>query len=207
MRKTLIAGFALLIPIVVTVYFFVFFIDIAALPFLHLSKILLTSEFLEKIPFVENHAYVQKLTAKFIAVLFLLICSYILGKIARYKFKIYLIDKPLDLLLKFPVIGWVISLTRNVSAKLFDPENKFFKESVLVPFFAPNRYCIGLVTSKHCPEFIPNNPELDRVVFVPTSPHPVSGFLIITEAEAVKLIQLDPNEALAFVISCGTHAD
>lgn len=207
MRKTLITGFALLIPVIMTAYFLIFTINIASIPFYALSKHVIDLELATRYDFVKHHVFFQKLVAKLLAIIFLVLFAYLFGTLMKKKLKKYLIDKPLNVLRKIPVIGFFINLTDSVSHKIFDPKNKkIFKKTVLVPFFSEKRFALGLVTSEKTPSFAKHIPGIEEVVFVPTSPHPVCGFLILTEKEAMKLTKLDPSEALAYIISCGASS-
>ena len=207
MRKTLITGFALLIPVIMTAYFIIFTINIAAIPFYELSKNVIDIELATRYDFVKHHVFFQKLFAKILAIIFLVVLAYLFGVFMRDAAKKYLIDKPLNLLKKVPVLGFFINLTDSVSHKIFDPKNnRIFKKTVLMPFFSKDRYAIGLVTSEKTPHFAKHVPGVEEVVFIPTSPHPVCGFLILTQKEAMQLTKLDPSEALAYIISCGASA-
>lgn len=207
MRKTLITGFALLIPVIMTAYFIIFTINIAAIPFYSLSKSVISLELATRYDFVKHHLFFQKIFAKILAIIFLVVAAYLFGFFMKNKIKKYLIDKPLHLLRKVPVLGFFINLTDSVSHKIFDPKNKkIFKKSVLMPFFSEKRYALGLITSEKPPHFAKHIPGIEEVIFIPTSPHPVCGFLVLTETQAAHLLKLDPSEALAYIISCGASS-
>lgn len=207
MRKTLITGFALLIPVIMTAYFIIFTINIAAIPFYALSKNVIDIELATRYDFVKHHLFFQKFFAKLLAIIFLMLTAYFFGLLMKKKIKEYLLDKPLSLLRKIPLLGFLINLTDSVSHKIFDPKNKkIFKKVVLMPFFSEKRYALGLITSEKAPHFTKKIPEIEQVVFIPTSPHPVSGFLILTDKQAAHLLNLDPSEALAYIISCGASS-
>jgi uncharacterized membrane protein len=207
MRKTLITGFALLIPVIMTAYFIIFTINIAAIPFYPLSKNVIDLELAQRFDFVKHHIFFQKLFAKLLAIIFLVLAAYLFGFFMKNKIKKYLIDKPLNFLKKIPVLGFFINLTDSVSHKIFDPKNKkIFKKAVLMPFFSEKRYALGLVTSEKAPAFAKQIPEIEQVIFIPTSPHPVCGFLVLTDKQAAHLLKLDPSEALAYIISCGASS-
>ena len=70
----------------------------------------------------------------------------------------------------------------------------------MVPFPTPESWCIGLVTR--------DDLEMgDRVaVFVPTTPNPTSGFLVMFKRDQVVPLDMKVDEALRYVISCGVLA-
>jgi len=202
MRKTLITGFALFIPLALTLYFVVFTIEIAALPFKKIASQLLSKELLSPYFAEKHHQAIQKIAAELMAIILLLLASFVLGFLARFTLKKYLIDAPLEWIKQLPFIGPFIRLTADVSERVLNTE-KLFKETALVPFIGEKRYVVGLVTSQEIPLFCPEGLQLNRTVFVPTSPHPVSGFLILTEEEEIIKINMNTNDAFALVISCG----
>ncbi len=202
MRKTLITGFALFIPLALTLYFVVFTVEIAALPFKKIASQLLSEELLRSYFASKHHQTIQKLAAQLMAVILLIIASFVLGFLARFTLRKYLIDAPLEWVKQLPFIGPFIRLTADVSQRVLNTE-RLFKETALVPFIGEKRYVIGLVTSQQTPPFCPEGLNLNRTVFIPTSPHPVSGFLILTPEEEILKINMNTNDALALVISCG----
>jgi uncharacterized membrane protein len=60
-------------------------------------------------------------------------------------------------------------------------------------------WSIGFKTSK----FTANNENL-IMVFVPTTPNPTSGFLVLLPPEKVKTLDMKVDEALKMIISLGT---
>jgi uncharacterized membrane protein len=205
MRKALMTGLAILMPLIVTVYFFIFMINLAAIPFLFISKKIFNAELLNRFDFIDNHLFIQTILAKCMAIAFLFLVSLTLGVMAQYAIKKYIIDKPLNLLRNIPILGFAFSFTSSLSKKIFDhKKRKFFKKTVLVPFFGNNKYVLGLVTSEQKPKFIPSDLKVDSAVFIPSCPHPVSGFLVFSEIEALNITKLDPDKAFAYIMSCGS---
>lgn len=208
MSKTLIAGFACLVPLIITAYLILFTFKLAALPFFSLAQILISDEFLNRYPWIQDHTGVQKITAQLMAIIFLIITSYFLGVLAKFTLKKYIIDKPLSLLRKLPILGWLISLSSDLSNKILNSNrSEIFIKTVLVPFFSDTRYALGFVTAEKAPPFAPKTSEIEQVTLIPTSPHPLSGFLILSKKEALILTHLDPEKALVYLMSCGTDKD
>jgi len=206
MQKTLLAGLALLIPFVITLYFILWVIDIASIPFYNVSKEILNSEIIKSYVTFDHNEIIQNLIAKVFAIIVLAFVSYILGLIAHSILNKFLIQKPLSIIKKIPFIGKLFSFTYKVSSKLTDAANPdFFKETVLFPFFSKDEHVLGIISQKKPPHFVPKELDLDTVLFIPTSPHPVSGFVVICSSKNLINTKIHPEEALEFVIAMGAE--
>ena len=95
------------------------------------------------------------------------------------------------------MISTVYKTSQELIQTVLTTSNKSFKQVVLVPYPTAESWCVGLVTRD---DFDIEN----RVaVFIPTTPNPTSGCLIMFKKEQVIPIQLTVEEALRYVISCG----
>lgn len=204
MQKILLAGLVVLVPFIITLYFIIWAIEIASIPFYPLAKYIISIEAIKNRLGIEHSQFLLGLCSRLFAVIFLVILSYILGLIVHSFFNKYLIEKPLKIIKKIPIIGKLFSFTYTLSAKLSDTaQSDFFKETVLFPFFDPDKQVLGIVTKHTVPDFIPKNIPLDTVLFIPTSPHPVSGFLVFCSKKDLTKTSIAPDEALEIVIAMG----
>ena len=121
----------------------------------------------------------------------------LIGAIGRHFFFRYLIRLSDAVLHKIPVISSVYKTSQELIQTLLTTDNRAFKQVVLVPF--PNADClsIGLVTREGpaAPHLIP--------VFVPTTPNPTSGYLIMFDRSKVTPLDMTVEEAFRYIISCG----
>jgi uncharacterized membrane protein len=76
---------------------------------------------------------------------------------------------------------------------------KSFKEVVLVEYPFPGRYTIGFVTKR-----IQIEEKLFCSVFIPTTPNPTSGYLILIKEEGLTFLDVPTDDALKYIISLGT---
>jgi uncharacterized membrane protein len=111
------------------------------------------------------------------------------------------------LLARIPVINTLYVSIRQVSESLASSGSSTFKRAVAVEYPRRGVYAIGFVTSE-----LPNGliegatPEggsklLD--VFIPTSPNPTSGFMLIVPASEVFPLKLKVADAMKMVMSAG----
>jgi uncharacterized membrane protein len=67
-------------------------------------------------------------------------------------------------------------------------------------------YSIGFITSENFPEIQAKTSEHVVCVFVPTTPNPTSGWLVLVPKEDVTVLEMSVADAIKFVISLGSVA-
>jgi uncharacterized membrane protein len=102
-----------------------------------------------------------------------------------------------------PLARTVYSAVKQVLQTLFASENKAFRSAVLIQYPSPGIWTIAFQTSG---EALYTNPLIADAlisVYIPTTPNPTSGFLmLVPEREVIKL-EMSIDEALKMVISLG----
>ena len=103
-----------------------------------------------------------------------------------------------------------IPLVRNVYGGIKQLVNAFgiqdkdsFKQVVLVEFPRKGLYSIGFLSSNVQKELAPSQDEDFCHVYIPTTPNPTTGYLVIMSAKSVREINLTRQEAMALIISGG----
>ena len=104
---------------------------------------------------------------------------------------------------RIPVVKWIYETVK----KIFEPflnghKIKIFEKVVLVEYPRKDSYCLAFVTSKVGGEIKGKEPYVN--VFVPTTPSPLSGFLIILPEKDVIPLDIPIEEAMKYIISIGT---
>lgn len=104
---------------------------------------------------------------------------------------------------KIPLGRSIYSGIKKFMATILANHEERFKSVVAVEY--PRRGCwvIGFVTSDACKETKKLAPEDMVNVFVPTTPNPTSGFMIIIPKSDVRNIDLNIDEAFKLLISGG----
>jgi uncharacterized membrane protein len=121
----------------------------------------------------------------------------LIGAIGRHFFFRYLIRMSDAVLHRIPIISSVYKTSQELIQTILATDNRAFKQVVLVPFPNAECYSIGLVTREGpvAPNLIP--------VFVPTTPNPTSGYLIMYDRSKVVPLDMSVEEAFRYIISCG----
>ena len=85
------------------------------------------------------------------------------------------------------------------------PESKHsFKTVVLVQFPRAGMYSVGFITSEQNDEVQAKTKEKVVCVFVPTTPNPTSGFLILVPEDQVTKLEMSVTDAVKYIVSLGS---
>lgn len=137
-----------------------------------------------------------------LALAFLLITA--VGRAARnYAGK--QVIKGLDVLLsRVPLLNKIYSTVKQVNEAFTTSSKSSFKQVVLVQYPRQGIYSIGFLTAEDVPEprTVVGRPLCG--VFVPTTPNPTSGFLIMVPDEEVIRLTMSVADGIKYVISLGS---
>jgi len=202
MKKYLVAGLIILIPLAITFFLMVFLIDFFTEPFLNMVRSLL-----ETIQEGRPHPFSPKgitLLARTIIILLLFLFIFFLGVVARWFFFRSLLDATNRIFSTIPFVRTIYKTCRDVAKALFSSSTKVaFKHTAIVPFPCPQSYSIGFVTGE-VPKICSKELEGTYIpVLIPTAPHPISGILMFVPEKEIHTIEMTNEEGLKFILSCG----
>jgi uncharacterized membrane protein len=101
---------------------------------------------------------------------------------------------------KIPFVKGIYSSVKDMTDSFSSEKKHSFKDVVLAEFPFQGRYTIGFVTNR-----IRSQSREDHcTVFVPTTPNPTSGYLIIVPEKELILLDMPVDDALKYIISLGT---
>ena len=101
---------------------------------------------------------------------------------------------------KIPLIKTVYNPVRKIISGLSSEKTDSFQKVVLVEFPQKGRKSIGFITNS---DFSVDEKE-NVSVFIPTTPNPTNGFLIIVDRKDVEVLDMTVNEGLNAVVSIGS---
>ena len=186
-RNYFIAGMVVLIPIGITVYLTIFLISIS-------SKIL-PKEINPNHYLPYDIPGVEILISIFLITLIGWISLSFLGKKLLNLFDNILKKIPI-LRTIYPAIGQMI--------ETFTKSEKGKKNVVLVEYPRKGSWAVGFATKKNSGEISEKTNKKLINVFVPTTPNPTSGFLLMFPEDEVIYLDLTFEEASKFIVSAGT---
>ena len=109
------------------------------------------------------------------------------------------------ILFKTPVIRTVYSSIKQIMETVMSTNSKSFKEVVLVEYPRKDIWVIAFVTSSVKGEIDNKIKKSDLVsIFVPTTPNPTSGFLLMFPKSEIVYLDMTFEEASKFIVSAGT---
>jgi uncharacterized membrane protein len=105
-----------------------------------------------------------------------------------------------------PIVKSIYSSVKQVSDTLFSSSGQAFRHAVLVQYPRPGSWTIGFVTGKPGGEVADHLSHDHITLYVPTTPNPTSGFMLIVPRSDVVELQMSVDEALKYIISMGVVA-
>jgi uncharacterized membrane protein len=107
------------------------------------------------------------------------------------------------LLNRIPLVRSVYSASKNFAEVLFTNSSQAFKQVLLIEYPRKGVYSLCFRTSTELAEIQARTADGVICVFVPTTPNPTSGFIImVPEAETIEL-DMDVESALKMIVSLG----
>ena len=107
-------------------------------------------------------------------------------------------------LLRVPLLNKVYGATKQVNDAFSSTNKNAFRTVVLVEFPRPGVYTIAFITSEQHAEVEARTGQKVVCVFVPTTPNPTSGFLLIVPEEKVIKLEMSVADGIKYVISLGS---
>jgi len=203
MKKYFWTGLVILLPISLTLFIIFYLFDLFTAPFYKLIETLvLKYEATHQLQLLYHENLVIFLSRLIVLVLLVLLI-FALGFLGqRYFFKQFLKFFN-QIVLRIPFLGAIYRLTKDVTKAFFKADDKTFKQTVLVPFPTSDSKALGFITGNVPEPFKALAPEVDLSVFVPTAPHPISGFMLLVPKHLVSNLDISVEEGFKFLLSCG----
>jgi uncharacterized membrane protein len=108
-----------------------------------------------------------------------------------------------EALARFPLTGRIYSAMSQIVQSVVGEQTKLFRRTVLVPYPTDGMWAVGFVTNLQAPVMSRIVGEPCVNVFVPTTPNPTSGFMLVVPRSKVKDTDITIEEAMKLIISAG----
>jgi uncharacterized membrane protein len=126
----------------------------------------------------------------------------LLGSLARHYIGEKLIEWLDALLLRVPLINKIYGTVKQVQ-EAFAGNKSAFKQVVLIQYPRAGVYSVGFVTNDENPDLEPKTGRRVVSVFIPTTPNPTSGFLVLVPETEVTKLEMSVADGIKFIISLG----
>jgi uncharacterized membrane protein len=137
-----------------------------------------------------------------LALIFAALTVTVIGVLARYYIGKRLIAWADSLMLRVPVLNKIYGTIKQVDAAFAGNKNSF-KTVVLIEYPRPGIYSVGFITSEQEDEISKRLNQKNVCVYIPTTPIPTSGFLVITPLEQVTKLDMSVADGFKYIISLG----
>ena len=108
-----------------------------------------------------------------------------------------------SMIARIPVVRSVYSAAKNFAEIVFSDSSQSFKKVLLIEYPRKGLYSLAFQTSSELGEVQGRTGGKVICTFVPTTPNPTSGFIIIVPRNDVIELDMDVDEALKMIISLG----
>ena len=104
---------------------------------------------------------------------------------------------------RIPIVRAIYSAAKNFAEIVFSDSSQSFKKVLLIQYPRKGLYSLAFQTSSELGEVQGRTGEDVVCCFVPTTPNPTSGFIIIVPKKDVTELDMEVDEALKMIISLG----
>ena len=187
LRNYFLAGIVVLVPIGFTLYLTIFLIKI--------SSKLLPNE-------INPNSYLP-FSIPGLEILLSVIIIIIVGGISLSFFGKRIVSLINDIFKKIPILRTIYSAIGQMTQS-FTSTGKDKKSVVLVEYPKKGSWAVGFATKENDGEISKKVNKQMINVFVPTTPNPTSGFLLMYPKDEVIYLDMSFEEASKFIVSAGT---
>lgn len=193
MKKYLITGLLVLVPLVITIWVLKSLIGI-----MDQSLLLLPEKW------HPHTLFGMDIPGFGVIVTFAIV--FLTGIIATNFFGMQIIMLWEKILQRLPVVKSIYSSVKQVSDTLFSDSGNAFRKAVLVQFPREGAWTIAFLTGTPGGDVV-HHLDGDYVsVFVPTTPNPTGGYFLMMPKSDVIELEMSVDEALKYIISMGVVA-
>jgi uncharacterized membrane protein len=190
LRKYIIAGLLVWLPLAATVVIIKMVIDL-----LDKTILLLPPEW--------QPASVLGISIPGFGVILAIAILLITGMLAANLFGRKLVNFWEAVLNRIPLVRTIYNSVKQISTTLFDSQGKSFRKVVMLEYPRKGLWSIGFLSNENVSADIDGLEEGLVAVFVPTTPNPTSGFIIMTPRNDIIELNMTVEEGFKFIISMG----
>ncbi len=190
MKKYLITGLLIWIPLVITIWVLKLVVDVLDQSLLLLPEDLRTERWIG--------VHIPGLGAILtVAIVFGT------GVFATNFFGAQLVELWHQILQRIPVVNSIYSSVKQISDTLFSSSGQAFRKALLVQWPHPGTWTIAFMTGTPGGDVQNHLPPDCISVYVPTTPNPTGGYFVIVQRKDVIELDMTVDQALKYIISMG----
>ncbi len=190
-KKTFIAGLLTFLPIAGTLWLLKIIIDTAE------------KFFQGFLPHAWRPAQLIGYEIPGLGILVALTVVFVVGLFTRFYIGRRLLHYGDRLFHKIPLGRGIYSGIKQFLSTIAGAGKKSFRQVVIVEYPAPKIYALGFLTGEASGEVQIKTQENVYNVFLPTTPNPTSGFLLMYPKEKIIFLEMNVEDAFKFIMSGG----
>ncbi len=195
LRNSFLTGLALLAPLAVTYIVFAWLVDAVGGTFRPL--------FFFGLPEALRDHPSLVIAWNVLSTLLVLILVTLLGYVSRYVLGRFFGQIAERFVLSIPGVSTVYTTVKQVVATFSAQNRNVFSKVVMIEFPRKDMWAIGFLTNREVGEPAQRAGRELWTVFVPTTPNPTSGFLVLVAREDVTELEMSVGDGMKMVISGG----
>jgi len=196
-RNIFIAGLLVTLPITITLYILVFlfrWVDSLFSPLIF--KIL-------QIPQVPALAWLAEHNIPGLGVVVTVVLIFFVGLFTKNIVGRRLVASSEELVARIPVARTIYAGAKQVLESIAMPGSKAFKQVVMIEYPRKGIYTLGFLTREGSGEPEAKVRENLVHVFIPTTPNPTSGFLLLIPNKEIVRLDMSVEDAVKLIVSGG----
>lgn len=199
LRRYLVAGILVWLPLGVTIFLLRVLINLVDRTLLLLPAKYHPEQWLElSVPWMED-----SFTIPGLGLILTLLVLLFTGLLAANFVGRSMVELWESLLERIPVVRSIYSASKNFAEVVFSDSSQSFKKVLMIQYPREGLYSLAFQTSSQLGEVQGRTGEEVVCTFVPTTPNPTSGFIIIVPRKDVIELDMEVDEALKMIISLG----
>jgi uncharacterized membrane protein len=128
----------------------------------------------------------------------------LVGRATRYYIGRRIIAVLDSWLSQVPLLNKIYGTIKQVNEAFSSTKKSAFKQVVLIEYPRAGVYSVAFVTSDENPEATAKTGHRTVGVYVPTTPNPTSGFLLVVPIEQIIPLEMSVADGIKYVISLGS---
>ena len=104
---------------------------------------------------------------------------------------------------RIPLVRSIYSSVKQISNTIFDPSGQSFRKVVMLEYPRKGLWSIGFLTNENIGDKLSSVDDKLVAIFVPTTPNPTSGFIIMARKDEINELNMSVEEGFKFIISIG----
>lgn len=106
---------------------------------------------------------------------------------------------------RVPLAGKIYRAVQQILEVFVRDNTESFKSVVTFQYPRPGIWAMGFISGSTPPDWVPDETDRCLNVFLPTSPNPTSGFMLMVPQADLRMLPLTVEEALKIIISGGAY--